>query len=371
MGLGLAGAVALGVVGLRATYDRLLVQPLADIATGEKRRAKRPPEQCLPGFESVLAATDVRITRTLITLRSKRQIFYQLLEPVGRKTTHLIVFFHGFTSNCDMHLSMLSNFARQGASVVCFDLPGHGLSDGLLFYIPDWWALVAEIWEFLEAVAKPLQGEGDGGKPLKMFVMGISLGGGLATCLTVLRPNFFDGAVLMCPMLFVKESMKPPKPVQLFLRGLLGPLKLTWPVTPSKELKKVDFRVAAQGEAFERVNPVNMRGLKPRLATALELGLVFPEWMEKHLGEMETPFIVLHSRADLITDCSMSERLYKEAKATDKTFQPYEDAYHCELYICNEAVSKFIGMAFEPEQVASTRTCMEDIRQWLAARVES
>ena len=39
----------------------------------------------------------------------------------------------------DLFLHFPAEWARRGALVLVPDLPGHGRSDGLLTYVPDWW----------------------------------------------------------------------------------------------------------------------------------------------------------------------------------------------------------------------------------------
>merc|ERR1712087_700871 len=115
--------------------------------------------------------------------------------------------------------------------------------------------------------------------------------------------------MLIAPMLFVSDHVKPPLIVQKIFKGLVAPFRLTWPLTPSKDVKGHDFTNPEQGEKWNTINPFDMKGLKPRLATAVELAFTFPEWLEKHMSELRTPFIVLHSHADKTTDPKMSERL--------------------------------------------------------------
>ena len=45
----------------------------------------------------------------------------------------------GYMGSGDLYLHFVAEWARRGALVLCPDLPGHGRSDGMLTYIPDWW----------------------------------------------------------------------------------------------------------------------------------------------------------------------------------------------------------------------------------------
>jgi len=356
------------VIGGALVLRHCLERPVAHIRTGEQRRSLHPLEKGLgPSAQLALAAKDVQIDRKFHTLGSGEQIFYQIITPAGREPTHIVVFLHGYTSNSELYLEAMCEVARQGAMVVMPDLPTHGRSDGLLCYIPDWWAWVELIWEFMDSVVTPLRTAS--GKTRRVFLSGISMGGGLTVCLGVMRPNFFDGLIPIAPMLFVADDVKPPKIVQILFRRLLGPFKLTLPVTPSKDLDGYDFRFPEQGPGFTEGNLLSMRGLKPRLATACELGFTFPEWMELKLKEVRTPILILHGRDDKVTDPGMSQRLVEEAPVSDKQLKLYDGAYHCELLCCLPGHAKFVSKAWTSEQKAQTTQCLKDMGDWIAARI--
>merc|ERR1719480_149598 len=99
-----------------------------------------------PGAATTLEAEDVKVAREFYTLGGGAKMFYQLVEPVGREATHIVVFLHGYSSHSDLCIEPMAEQARRGAMVVLLDLPCHGHSDGLLMYIPDWWAWVGKIW---------------------------------------------------------------------------------------------------------------------------------------------------------------------------------------------------------------------------------
>merc|ERR1719401_944336 len=129
-----------------------------------------------------------------------------------------------------------------------------------------------------------------------------------------------------------------------------------------------DFRVGGQGEAWTEANPLCMRGLKPRLATARELGFTFPDWMREQLPKIRTPFLVLHGATDKVTDPGVSKQLFDEAPVKDKQIKLYEGAFHCELLCCTKSIEKFLGKTFLPEQLQQTEECLRDMAAWIEAR---
>lgn len=365
-----AGVVAGGgACAAFATY-KYVSRPIAHIETGAQRRALHPiNEPLLESAAVVLRSPDFDVRRELKKIPSGSEIFVSVMTAKGQIPTHVLVFFHGYTSNSDLYLEYCSNFARAGALVVMVDVPGHGRSDGLLTYVRDWWVFIAQIWEVLDMVM-PEVSAGKGGNTLKVFGCGVSLGGGITACLALQRPKFFAGVCLIAPMLFVADDVKPPQLVQTVLKSLVVPLIPSWPITPAKELEGLDFHDAEHGRAFtNKGNPLSMKGCKARLATAVQMGLVFPDWMAKHLEEMSTPFLVVHGQDDKICDPGMSQVLYDKARCKDKSLKMIPGAYHCELFCCLPGIEKSIGMQFAPEHKAFTQTAIDEISSFMAKRI--
>ncbi|CAL1148718.1 unnamed protein product, partial [Cladocopium goreaui] len=318
----------------------------------------------------VMSATDLQLKRRMAKLEDGTEVFYQCIRPKNKAVTHVCIFLHGYMASSDLFLHFLAELARCGALVLCPDLPGHGRSDGELTYVPDWWAWVDTIWEAIDFMVKEeVSGE------LPIFVSGGSLGGGLSVCLCLQRPTFFRGAVLMCPMLTVSDEVKPPWIVQQFFKHVVAPLMPSWPITPSVEVTTLDFRIPEHGSQVNDRNPLSMQGLKPRLGTGREFGFTYPDWLDGHMSEMQTPFIILHGKADKVTDPATSQKLYEEAVAKDKALKPlgedherlYDGVYHAELFCCMPG--SFEGIEWTNEEMAATRSCLEDAAAWMKQRM--
>lgn len=339
-----------------------LLHGISHIDTGEQRRELYPLDVPLTsGAKQVMNATDLQLKRRMATLEDGTEVFYQCIRPKKKAVTHVCIFLHGYMASSDLYLHFLAELARHGALVLCPDLPGHGRSDGELTYVPDWWAWVDTIWEAIDFMVK----EEVSGK-LPIFVSGGSLGGGLSVCLCLQRPTFFRGAVLMCPMLTVSDEVKPPWIVQQFFKYVVAPLMPSWPITPSVEVTTLDFRIPEHGSQVNDRNPLSMQGLKPRLGTGREFGFTYPDWLDGHMSEMQTPFIILHGNADKVTDPATSQKLYAEAVAKDKALKLYDGVYHAELFCCMPG--SFEGIEWTNEEMAATRRCLEDAAAWMKQR---
>ncbi|CAK9100501.1 Caffeoylshikimate esterase, partial [Durusdinium trenchii] len=145
-------AVVIGYIAYVA-IGRWIERRVAETRLGEQRRALFPPEVGIsPGARELAESPDVELKKELYRIRDGSQIFFHILKPKGKTPTHALVFLHGYSSTGDLYLEFLSELARSGAMVLIPDLPGHGRSDGLLLYIPDWWVFVDQVWTALELV---------------------------------------------------------------------------------------------------------------------------------------------------------------------------------------------------------------------------
>ena len=116
-------------------------------------------------------------------------------------------------------------------TVLGFDMPGHGRSDGTWVHVPDWFEFVQAGEEFVERVARPkcTQLAGKDAPPLKLIIQGVSMGGGVCATLALTRPDLIDGMILEAPMLTVSDEIKPPWIVQMIFKHIVVRL---CPVSP-------------------------------------------------------------------------------------------------------------------------------------------
>eukprot|EP00929_Paragymnodinium_shiwhaense_P088385 TRINITY_DN48702_c0_g1_i1.p1 TRINITY_DN48702_c0_g1~~TRINITY_DN48702_c0_g1_i1.p1 ORF type:complete len:367 (+),score=46.92 TRINITY_DN48702_c0_g1_i1:85-1185(+) len=357
-------SIALFMIILR--IKRYIMRPISHIQTGEQRRALHPPEKALtPSAQAVQAAEDVSLERVVHELPSGKKAFIQVMKPTSRSATHVKVFLHGYTSHGDMCSEAAYQLCQEGAIVIMPDLPCHGRSDGELAYVENWWLWINDIWEILDYMVPKVRDE----HQLPLFAAGVSLGGGVLTCLAIQRPTYFDGIVLLCPMLFVADAVKPTWITQqvfkLFLRFLLP----DWPITPTKDMDTVEFRIPCMGSRYSHGNAFGVRHLKPRLASAYEFGFRWPEWIEANVHQLRTPFLVIHGDKDMITEPTMSQKLHDLAHAKDKQINIHKGVHHCELLNCVPSQAALVKMDFLPEQLQATSRCLREISEWCAARI--
>lgn len=190
-------------------------------------------------------------------------------QHVGDKPRALVVQCCGFAdSNTFLPMTRSIRLAQQGFAVVGMDPEGHGRSDGLHAYVPSFAAIVEDYWQWFTRDIRSNSAYAG----LPTFLLGESMGGNVVVQLLLRdgleQTNYFQGAIMLAPMLEVSPRMKPPEALVTFLRHL-APFLPTLPVTPTKDLLSKAFR-RAEVLAMAQKAPYGYR-LKPRLGTALQV----------------------------------------------------------------------------------------------------
>mmetsp|Transcript_12098 Transcript_12098/g.18983 ORF Transcript_12098/g.18983 Transcript_12098/m.18983 type:complete len:112 (-) Transcript_12098:242-577(-) len=102
--------------------------------------------------------------------------------------------------------------------------------------------------------------------------------------------------------------------------------------------------------------PFGGRGCKPRVATGNSLAFEGPEWMTERMNQFDTPFLIIHSADDKVTDPKLSQQLYEEAKAKDKTIKFYDGSAHADM------------LHGGPKMKELMERCYNDVNEWMTER---
>uniref|UniRef100_K3ZNU2 Serine aminopeptidase S33 domain-containing protein n=1 Tax=Setaria italica TaxID=4555 RepID=K3ZNU2_SETIT len=209
----------------------------------------------------------------------------------ARPPKALVFLCHGYAVECGVTMRGTGErLARAGYAVYGLDYEGHGRSDGLQGYVPDFEALVQDCDDHFASVVRS-----HGTTVRHRFLLGESMGGAVALLLHRARPDFWTGAVLVAPMCKIADDMRPHPVVVSILRAMNS----TYP--PGRTQEKRDEI---------RGNPYCYKD-KPRLKTAFELLKVSLDVEANILHQVSLPFLIVHGGADKVTDPSVSELLYR------------------------------------------------------------
>ncbi|CAH1437304.1 unnamed protein product [Lactuca virosa] len=248
------------------------------------------------------------------------EIFSKSWLPGAQPPKAVICYCHGYGDTCTFFFEGIARkFASCGYAVYAMDLPGLGLSEGLHCYIPSFDALVDDVVEHYSKVL-----ENPEIRDLPRFLLGQSMGGAVALKVHLKQPTFWTGAVLVAPMCKIADDVVPPWAVTKFLIGMakvMPKMKLV----PQKDLGDMAFRDPKK-KHLPNYNVIGYKD-KPRLGTAMEL-LKTTQEIESQLENVSLPLLILHGKADMVTDPSVSKALHEKAKSPDKKYNLYDDAWH-------------------------------------------
>ncbi|XP_010517294.1 PREDICTED: caffeoylshikimate esterase-like isoform X2 [Camelina sativa] len=244
--------------------------------------------------------------------------------PAKQEPKALVFICHGYAMECSITMnSTARRLVKAGFAVYGIDYEGHGKSDGLSAYVPNFDQLVDDVSTHYTSICEREENKG------KMrFLLGESMGGAVLLLLHRKKPEFWDGAILAAPMCKIAEEMKP-NPLVISLLSKLSGVIPSWKIIPGQDIIEIAFK---QPEIRKQVreNPYCYKG-RPRLKTAYELLRVSTD-LEKRLNEVSLPFMVLHGEDDKVTDKAVSGELYEVASSWDKTLKLYPRMWHGLLY---------------------------------------
>lgn len=254
----------------------------------------------------------------------------------------LIFLCHGYGMECSVYMKEVGErLSQAGYGVYGADIEGHGKSEGLRGYIPDFNLVVDDCASFFKSVREKKEY-----RTKKVFLYGESMGGAVALLVHQKEKDVWSGAILVAPMCKISTKLKPPEVVVTILTWL-SYVTPTYKMVPIKDIIEVGFKDPLKREQIYS-NPYIYRE-KPRLKTALEL-LRASNRVEEHLNEVNLPFLLLHGKEDVVTEPNISKELYMVSKSLDKTFKLYPTMWH--------------GLINgEPEE--NSNLVFNDIKEWL------
>ncbi|KAL3527047.1 hypothetical protein ACH5RR_011703 [Cinchona calisaya] len=314
---------------------------------GPRRRAREAFKDIQLSIDHILfkmPCEGLRMNESYEVNSKGLEFFSKSWLPETSPAKAVICFCHGYGDTCTFFFEGIARkLASSGYAVFAVDYPGFGLSEGLHGYIPSFDGLVDDVIEHYSKVK-----ENPELRTLPSFLFGQSMGGAVALKMHLKQPDLWNGAVLVAPMCKIADDMVPPwlvTQILIAVAKLLPKRKLV----PQKDLAELAFRDVKKRN-LTAYNVIAYKH-KPRLRTALEL-LNTTQEIEQQLNKVSLPLLILHGKADVVTDPSVSKELYEKASSTDKKLILYDDAYHSLL-------------EGEPDEI--TLKVFGDIISWLDA----
>ena len=206
---------------------------------------------------------------------------------------------------------------RQGFNVYAFDRRGSGLNQQSRGHLYNYFYLFDDIKIFLDLVKKDHPRS-------KIFLIGLCLGGKIATTFFLFHPDYVNGLILLSPS--IENRLKFP---------LARKLAIVWCSLFAPQRK---FSIPIEDRMFTD-NPKYLQMIKddPQRLKYVS-ARYFMEIFKMDLDlthatrNIHVPLLVLLAGIDEIIDVEKVQKWFDKVSSSDKTIRVYKDNYHMLLF---------------------------------------
>lgn len=239
-------------------------------------------------------------------------VYYQHWTPDGDPVAVLLVV-HGIGEHCGRYMNIVNHFVPLGYGVYGFDHIGHGKSPGVRMYVDRFQDYIITLKMYFDKIRRWHPG-------LKIFMLGHSMGGLVASAYLLEYQNELAGAVISAPAVKIPDNISP---ATIFLGKVLSVL------APKTGLVGLDAdglsRDKAVVEAYVNDPLVYTGKTTARLAAEL---LKTMQIVAENASTITLPILILQGSEDQVVDPSGAHILFELASSEDKTLKIYEGYYH-------------------------------------------
>lgn len=238
-------------------------------------------------------------------------LYWQAWLP-GENPKAVVVLAHGLAEHSGRYAHVAEHLVAHGYAVYALDHRGHGRSHGRRAQVDRMDYVVDDMHRFAAQVRLDQPGKA-------LFLLGHSMGGGIALAYALKYQDELSGIVLSSPaVLFEGVS-----PLQARAVRILSAL------APGMPLLVLDGTAVSRDPEVVRAydgDPLNYRGKIP-VRTVAELTRSAEQLQEK-LGSLRLPVLLLHGTEDRLVDAKASRLVHDRASSPDKTLRLYEGLFH-------------------------------------------
>lgn len=131
--------------------------------------------------------------------RNNLNLYYQSWAPDGVPTAVLIVV-HGIAEHSGRYSNLVNYFVPKGYAIYSFDLRGHGKSEGKRGYVERFSYYLDDVKTYYDMVRQE-------NKSAKIFLVGFSMGGTIATAYAINHQSELNGLILSGAVLKLGASV--------------------------------------------------------------------------------------------------------------------------------------------------------------------
>ncbi|HYV43683.1 MAG TPA: alpha/beta hydrolase [Myxococcaceae bacterium] len=257
-------------------------------------------------------------------------------KPASGHVVGAVVIVHGIRDHASRYAALADALTAKGLAVYAQDMRGHGDSGGDKQRFDSLPQLVADTDLAVEEARKLNPG-------VPVFVYGHSLGGLISTHYALAHGDKLRGLVLSGPALKLFPSVTDgQKGAARFFSGIL-------PGLPAQEVDDTQFVREEAAKKDLASDPLVYHDNLPARSAAAALDGI--DEVQKRMGELKVPVLILHGSADKATNPEGSKELKERAATADKTLHIYEGVFHDLLH--------------EPERAQ----IIQEVVGWITARL--
>jgi len=255
-------------------------------------------------------------------MKSKRgywlYTFSWLPDPASFPQPKALVFLvHGLGEHCTRkgYWNLANFFTARGFAVFSLDHQGHGRSSGDRSYVRSYQWAVNDFYDYAQTIVSKYP------KSPRILV-GHSMGGGLALCMKLSHPTFYDSVVTFgaASNMHVFPQLVPGARTILNLLGSVAPKSRLVRVAISKLSRNPQAILDYDSDPL-----VNHGGIPTHTVCVLsEIGL----FIESQWSKITFPIFVIHGEADAVVTKEQSIRLFDNIPSQDKKLWIIKDMCH-------------------------------------------
>jgi alpha-beta hydrolase superfamily lysophospholipase len=244
--------------------------------------------------------------------RKNLNLYYQSWQPTqGPKAILLVV--HGFAEHSGRYKNLVNYFVPKGYAVYSLDHRGHGKSEGQRGYVERFSYYLADLKIFFDIVRSKHS-------DAKIFIVGHSMGGTIATAYAVHHQDEFDGLILSGAGLKAAISV----PLALIILARTFSLLL-----PKMGIAVFEASAISQDKAVVDAYVTDSLVYRGKIRARLGAELIrMMQELPHQMPKIVLPILIMHGTADRLSSPKGSEMLYERVSSRDKTLKLYEGFYH-------------------------------------------
>lgn len=224
----------------------------------------------------------------------------------------VVILAHGLAEHSGRYAHVAEHLVAHGYAVYALDHRGHGRSQGRRALVGRMDDVVDDLHRFATQVRSDQPGKA-------LFLLGHSMGGGIALAYALEYQDELKGLVLSSPAVVI-EGVSP-----LQARAV----RILSAVAPSLPLLELDGTAVSRDPEVVRAydsDPLNYRGKIP-VRTVAEM-MRGAERLPDKLRSLRLPVLLLQGTEDRLVPASASRLVHDRASSPDKTLRLYDGLYH-------------------------------------------